>query len=56
MKEECVAAWDQYCRKLGKFSVTDVIPAQLFLDAFVYGYRCGMRETGKEIGRHQKCN
>jgi len=36
-------SWKQYCKNLGKVSVADVIPAQLFLDAYVYGYRHGKR-------------
>ena len=44
VKSKCVRAWTRYCKKLGKISVADVIPAQLFLDAFVYGYRCGKRK------------
>ena len=43
VKHKCVEAWNRYCKKLGNTSVADVIPAQIFLDAFMYGYRCGKR-------------
>lgn len=45
-----VKNWKRYCKRIEKtISVTDVIPAQLFLDAYIAGYRQGQRDNKRGI-------
>lgn len=46
--------WKKYLKTNRKTGVLDIIPAQIWADAFVLGYRCRLQQEAKKSKKSKK--